>query len=110
MQTAKVLIHINGEPFNVVEKPLTAPEIVIIRRLHGADSVQDPVRIEDRATSNGDELNRLREVYGDAIVTECFPGAMPQLPATLSAVGIATEEPEVKPVAKAAKTVSSKEA
>lgn len=109
MQTAKCNVHLS-DPKNVdsgmiVEKaPVTPAEVVILRRIHGHDAVNN-IKIlnatSDRRSHEG-EMARLREFYtmregdnGPPIVDTTFPGAFPRLPVTFKEIGIDfDDEPE----------------
>jgi len=109
MQTAKCNVRLS-DPKNVdsgmvVQKaPVTPAEVVILRMIHGPDSV-DGLKIlkptSDRR-SHAQELARLREFYttrvgddGPPVVDAAFPGAYPQLPITFKEIGFdGEEEPE----------------
>jgi hypothetical protein len=93
MQTAIVEILLNGNIQHTTTRRVTPAEIVVLRYIHGSDSVVAPTEIESIKRSNLDELNRIKAVYGDETIKAVFPGAMPKVPSDLSEVGI---EPEAK--------------
>jgi hypothetical protein len=108
MKAYKALININGShSHQVVKKGLTAAEILVLRAIHGQDSVRDikPMMaggnavhatiwtmdddgndIEAKLTRNT-LLGSLRRVYGDQIVAAVFPGINPVLPVELAEIG-----------------------
>jgi len=103
MQTAVVEVLIKGNVQHVVAKLVTPAEAVIIKHLHGHDSVINPVINGNIKRSQPDELDRLRAEYGVDVVTEVYPGAAPRLPETLVEAGFTdVQEPETKPAKKAA--------
>ena len=105
MQTAMFEILLGGEVTNTIVKPLSVPEALIIKRLHGDDALTNGKFIEDSSVSSPEESDRLKLVYGDRVFEACFPGSVPVLPTNFAAVGVEVEGG--KPVV-AAKTVASK--
>jgi len=90
MQTAIVEILLNGNIQHTVTRRVTPAEIVLLKHIHGDDSVVAPVEIESVKRSNTDEVNRLKQQYGDDVFKAVFPGAMPKVPTDLSEVGVDT--------------------
>jgi hypothetical protein len=88
MQTAIVEILLNGNIQHTTTRRVTPAEIVVLRHIHGDDSVVAPLEIESIKRSNTDEVNRLKSVYGDDVFKAVFPGAMPKVPTDLSEVGV----------------------
>lgn len=108
MQAYKAMVNINGShSHQVVKSKLTAAEILVLRAIHGQDSVRDikpmmakgePVHatiwtmdddggdIEVKLTKNT-LLGSLRRVYGEEIVERVFPGITPVLPDNLADIG-----------------------
>jgi hypothetical protein len=99
--------------YQVSKKNLTAPEIVVLRAIHGSDcivnlkktGVRNAKMFSDdpdnaRLMSNGGELDRLRTLYNDfktddekPIIDVLWPGFNPQLPLTID--GLSASEAEV---------------
>lgn len=100
--------HAGKRSYEIVKNNLTAPEIVILRAIHGQDTVtkikptgkRSPKAIEKLPDSekleaselltNAGELRRLRQLYKDFVVDDdkpivdaLWPGFNPQLPLTL---------------------------
>ena len=90
MQTAIVAILLNGNIQHTVTRRVTPAEIVLLKHIHGDDSVVAPIEIESVKRSNTDEVNRLKQQYGDDVFKAVFPGAMPKVPTDLSEVGVDT--------------------
>jgi hypothetical protein len=90
MQTAIVEILLNGNIQHTTTRRVTPAEIVVLRHIHGDDSVVLPLEIESIKRSNTDEVNRLKAIYGDDVFKAVFPGAMPKVPTDLSEVGVDT--------------------
>jgi hypothetical protein len=97
-----VIRHAGNRTFEIVKANLTAPEIIILRAVHGADSVVNIKRTGKRdfkshkdggdwaLLTNAGELDRLRGAYKDfiidddkSIVDTLWPGFNPQLPVFL---------------------------
>lgn len=91
MQTATAEILLNGELSTTVVKPVTAPEAVVLRHLHGNDALVNVKFLEDRSVSNAEEIERLKMTYGDDVFAKVFPGALPSLPVSFAAAGIEAE-------------------
>lgn len=102
MQIAIVEILLNGNVQHTVTRPVTAAEILILRDIHGSDSVVNPVELTTVKRSNLDEIQRLKDQYGSNVFSRVYPGAAPKLPETFAEVGVSIEEPETKPAKKAA--------
>lgn len=76
-------VNLAGDLRNVVVRdsfrPVSWPEIEILRFIHGEDAVGDIkpfVRVDQSAKA---EKERLRLIYGDAVLEEVFPGRNPQM-------------------------------
>jgi hypothetical protein len=91
MQTAIVEILLNGNIQHTVTRRVTPAEIVLLKHIHGDDSVVAPVEIESTKRTNTDEVNRLKAIYGEEVFKAVFPGAMPKVPSELSEVGVTVE-------------------
>ena len=88
---------------NVCKENLTAPEIMILRYIHGADAVTEisPTRMDKRA--HAEERERLETMYshragdkiehGSDICLRLFGPSGMQLPVTLPDVAGVQEEP-----------------
>jgi hypothetical protein len=118
MQRANCMVRLNGDLNNVVPKSgVTPAEILILRHIHGQESVVDirPTEFDERVR-NERELERLARAYdqgssfvakpGDqhkSVIETLFPGAMKKLPLTLEEIGIdsgaaaAAPEPTIVP-------------
>lgn len=91
MEYAQVTVRLAGSLLNTVTKEVSAPEIVILKSLHGSDSIVDIKKSKTDATPGSSDRPRLELVYGEDKVEKVFPGALNKLPATLAEVGV--EEP-----------------
>lgn len=60
--------------------PLSYPEVLIMQFLHGDDAVTEIEEVGTLDMSNNDLLHHLRLTYPMVAVSECFPGARPNLP------------------------------
>lgn len=102
------IAHAGKRSFEIVKTNLTAPEIVILRAIHGQDTVtkikptgkrnkKDVDKLADEEKleamellTNAGELRRLRHLYKDFVVDDdkpivdaLWPGFNPQLPVTI---------------------------
>lgn len=79
--------------------PMSAAEVVLLRHLHGEDSVTGLLEIgEKKQMSFAAERDRLEEQYGDGIVAKVFGprGAGAKLPREVEDITVEPEgEPEV---------------
>lgn len=104
MQTALIEILLGGELTNTVVKPVSVPEAIILKRLHGDDALRDGKYAGESALGNAEEIDRLKLTYGDRVFESAFPGALPSLPTTFAAAGIEVEGlPAAKAVASKSK-------
>lgn len=89
MQTANCNLRLNGDINNEIFKASVTPaEIVIFRAIHGSDSVVNVQPTGSDKRSHGPEFERLKQTYGEKIVSSVFPGSFPQLPVNLKDIGI----------------------
>ncbi len=91
MNTYDATVRLGGDTAHEVNKTsLTAPEIMVLRRLHGLDAVVRIVQVASPAISHREERDRLRKLYGDrdstaGLVNELFGPDHTPLPNTLDA-------------------------
>jgi hypothetical protein len=90
-----VLRHAGNLGMTVHKTNISTAEIVVLRALHGPDSV---VQIETIRNSIPTDQRKLRDdlarFYGDKVMEDLFPGLVARLPATLAEAGIGVvEEP-----------------
>ena len=92
MEYANTEIRIGGSLENTVIKEVSAPEIAVLRAIHGDDALVNTskTRLDDAVTSRS-ERERLQKTYGDEVLKQLFPGALSVLPSRLSEVGIETK-------------------
>ena len=96
MQIATVEVRLSGSREKTVHKEnVTAPEIVILKTLHGADSVKVIKLAGMDRRSHSEEAKRLRSIYGSAkdekdvvVMDKLFPGHSPTFPVTLADIGL----------------------
>ena len=101
MEYANIEIRLAGSLLNTVKKEVSAPEIVVLRQIHGLDGVANVVKTRVDQASGSEERDRLNKVYNPEVVEKLFPGALGRIPTTLVEVG--AEEPVVEAPAKKAK-------
>lgn len=88
METAIVEILLNGNVSNTTTRLVSAPEVAILRSIHGGDAVTNVTEVTRGSAGNSDEVERLRRVYGKIAFEKVYPGAMPSLPKTFADVGV----------------------
>lgn len=89
MQLANCHVRLAGDMANEIFKARVTPaEVLVLRRLHGNDSVVKLQPLGSDKRQHGNELERLKTEYGPKIVSEAFPGAYPQLPVNYRDIGI----------------------
>jgi len=101
MQIALAEILLNGNLQHSVVRTVSAPEVAILREIHGSDAVLNLSDVNSVRRSSGEEMERLKLFYGADVVTKVFPGTMPKLPASFEDLGIETPK-----AAKAAETAN----
>ena len=95
MQIATIEVRLAGSRENTVVKcNVTPPEIVILRAMHGDDSVQNIQPTSSDRRSHQEEHKRLLKIYGSAKDTKevpwiekLYPGHNPLFPVNLSDIG-----------------------
>lgn len=79
-------LHVAGDIRSVSVKsernPVSYPEVLILRAIHGDDSVRDiePCLVEHVTRTEQNEPNYLAMRYGPGLVQQMFPGVRPQMP------------------------------
>jgi hypothetical protein len=90
METATCLIRLNGDAMNeVVRSGISAPEIVILRRIHrGNDAVYRVIKDGEVGYAPVSERMRLLKTYPryGELIDKLFPGLAPQFPRTIAEV------------------------
>lgn len=99
MEYAKAEIRLAGSLENTVVKNVSAPEIAVLRMIHGEDAVVNvSYSHSDAEVTQKSERERLSKFYNPGVVEKLFPGAIGRLATTLAEVGIAVEvEAPAKP-------------
>lgn len=95
MDYATAQIRLAGELHSTVIKEVSAPEIAILRHIHGEDALIDIKKSRSATVSQADERDRLDRVYGEELMKKLFPGLSAKLPMDLADVGVESE-PEAK--------------
>jgi hypothetical protein len=88
MQIALAEILLNGNLQHSVVRVVSAPEVIVLRDIHGNDAVINVSDVSSVKRSNNEELDRLKLYYTPDVVAKAFPGSMPKIPSTFSEVGI----------------------
>ncbi len=95
MQTCTCDIRLGGDPgLQVRRTDVSVAEIMVLRAIHGDDSVINVIGHAGERRNALEERTRLRQFYsartedGRSVVDALFPGAMPQLPTKLSEIGL----------------------
>jgi hypothetical protein len=92
MEHANVEIRLAGSLENTVRKEVSAPEIAVLKAIHGHDAVVNIKK--SRTDSLGQEVERARleKHYGESVIGRFFPGVTAKLPSTLAEVGVEVPE------------------
>jgi len=98
MEYAQIEVRLAGSLTNTVVKEVSAPEIPVIKSLHGHDAVVNIKKTRSEAVDQKEERERLNREYTVAVVEKLFPGVGNKLPQTLVEIG--EEEPAVESNAK----------
>jgi hypothetical protein len=98
MQMYRCVVRLAGTVNNEVPKPsVSAPEIAVLRSMHGPDSV---VRISKTVMDkrpHREERKRLILLYGAGKIEKLFPGEFSRLPVRLEDLGDAPAAPAEEP-------------
>lgn len=103
MDYANVEIRLGGNLHNTVIKEVSAPEIAVLRKIHGADAVNKVAKTRVDTVANRAERDRLEAAYGKDVIIAAFGGEFAKLPEVLADVD-AGEIAEEAPAPVAAKT------
>ena len=111
MQLLSCHVCIGGDDDNIVVKDhdtaVTFPELLILKALHGDESVRSITDLGDVERDPEEERQRLLNLYGAEIVRQVFPVAHQELPEMdkrlrrQAAVPAELREDEPEPVAEA---------
>lgn len=89
----------------VPKSGLTAPEVILLRQIHGDDGVVHIKRSKQESAAGVDELDRLSHLYGNKVVSKVFGASYgTSLPQEIPAEWLngstpdAEDEPEDEPV------------
>lgn len=84
MQMLSCAIAVAGDDHSIVRREhdtaVTFPELLILKALHGSESVRDIADAGVVSRDPDDERQRLRSLYGAQIVMQVFPGEHTALP------------------------------
>jgi hypothetical protein len=84
MQLLSCRIAVAGDDLNVVvrehDTAVTYPELLVIKALHGSESVREVEDVGDVDRSPEEERDRLKSIYGNEIVRQVFPGEHQPVP------------------------------
>jgi hypothetical protein len=103
MQIALAEILLNGNLQHSTVRVVSAPEVLILRDIHGGDAVinvAEPAAIE---RTNAEEIDRLKLYYGAEAFSKVYPGSMPKLPTAFAEVGVEASKEANKKAIKADK-------
>lgn len=104
MDYANVEIRLGGSLHNTVIKEVSAPEIAVLRKIHGADAVNQVVKTRTETVVNRAERERIESLYGKDVVISAFGGEFAKLPESLADVDAGeVSEPEAPVTAKSKK-------
>ena len=84
MQLLSCHIAVAGDDANIVvrdyDTAVTYPELLLLKALHGSENVRHIADAGDVERGNDEERSRLRELYGETILKQVFPGDFTELP------------------------------
>ena len=87
MQLFKCKVRLGGNVMHeVIKDEVTAPEVIVLRHIHGYDGVLDLQRTKSDKRPHEGERERLSVVYGDAVVAQMFGPGHNRLPLDLDDV------------------------
>lgn len=92
MEHANVEIRLAGSLENTVHKEVSAPEIAILKAIHGHDAVVNIKKSRVSSTDQASERAKLEKRYTEAVIAKFFPGVTSKLPTTLAEVGVEVPE------------------
>ncbi len=88
------LLHNGKQNHQMTKEGVTAPEVVMLKAVHGPQAVENLEATGFNETINLlKEKARLIEKYGQKKFEEMFPGAFPVLPQDLAQLGIEAQHP-----------------
>lgn len=89
MKTYRCRVHHAGNRDMAIDKTgVTPAEIVLLKHVHGADSVVAVEFERDRSVQQAKERARLADLYGRKVFAQVYPGSVPRLPMDLSEAGL----------------------
>ncbi len=82
MQLVICLVDLGGLHETVVttDPPVTYPEYLVLRYLHGDANVTEPREAGEADITSEEERKRLCQKFGDKVINEIFPGSFSRLP------------------------------
>jgi hypothetical protein len=92
MEYANIEIRLAGSLENTVIKEASAPEIAVIKAIHGHDAVVNIKKSRVGQVEQAVERDRLGRFYKDEVIAKLFPGVTSKLPTTLAEVGVEVPE------------------
>jgi hypothetical protein len=98
MEYAQIEVRLAGSLENTVIKEVSAPEIPILKSIHGHDALVNIKKTRSDAVDVKEERDRLEKQYTAVVIEKLFPGVMGKLPQTLVEVG--EEDPAAESTAK----------
>lgn len=88
--------HAGNRDMRIHKDEVTPAEIILLRAIHGADSVTGVAKTRDGKAQQPAERERLASRYGAKLFATLFPGALPRMPLTLSDAGLAEDGREMQ--------------
>jgi hypothetical protein len=80
--------HAGNRDMQIHKAEVTAAEVVILKHIHGTDSIVNVEKTREDRREHPKECARLARVYGKKVFEALFPGISPRLPVTLSDIGL----------------------
>ncbi len=88
--------HAGNRDMAIDKTDVTPAEIVLLKHVHGEDSVTHVEFTREGKRDQREERKRLAELFGAKIFAKVFPGNLPRMPVTLAEAGLSedgTSEP-----------------
>ena len=89
------LNHAGNRDMKIFVNDVTPAEVVLLKHVHGADSVVEVQKTRESPVPNRSLIDKLQSKFGRAIFAQVYPGNMPRMPATLTEAGLTETGGEV---------------
>lgn len=80
--------HAGSRDMVIYKEDMSPADIVLLKHLHGADSIVGVSPTREAKRQHVKERERLVDTYGAKVFASVFPGAVPRLPMNLAEAGL----------------------